>query len=206
MNESCVQSMRCTCRCIESGAAGIRAVAPAHLPHPRVAGRRIMEPPLCTRPSVFSPGFFHRLATRRAAGGAPFVDRIRVGVRSPLETISFAVPTSERFASQRGTGTRSSRLHSQTKDVRDYRSQGVRNHASDIKLLNYAASRTRIPPLYFVTHENFVNSSILLSALSRYRNYFQPSLCHEAVSRPKPGIGPNLIRKIQAARRFSCHG
>lgn len=109
MNESCVQSMRCTCRCIESGAAGIRAVAPAHLPHPRVAGRRIMEPPLCTRPSVFSPGFFHRLATRRAAGGAPFVDRIRVGVRSPrCETIPFGSHARGPFANQRATRSRSS--------------------------------------------------------------------------------------------------
>lgn len=38
---------RCTCRCIGSGGqTGIRAVAPAHLPHPLVAGRRITVPPL----------------------------------------------------------------------------------------------------------------------------------------------------------------
>jgi len=37
----------CTCRCIGSGGqTGIRAVAPAHLPHPLVAGRRITVPPL----------------------------------------------------------------------------------------------------------------------------------------------------------------
>lgn len=132
MNESCVQSMRYTCRCIESGAAGIRAVAPAHLPHLRVAGRRIMEPPLCTRPSVFSPGFFHRLATRRAAGGAPFVDRIRVGVRSPLETIPFGSLARGRFANQRGTGPRSSRLLSPSARNKrcaadDYRSAGEKS-------------------------------------------------------------------------------
>lgn len=52
----------CTCRCIGGGGqTGIRAVAPAHLPHPLVAGRRITVPPLAarlSRPSVFSPAFF----------------------------------------------------------------------------------------------------------------------------------------------------
>lgn len=129
----------------EWGAAGIRAVAPAHLPHPRVAGRRIMEPPLCTRPSVFSPGFFHRLATRRGAAGAPFVDRIRVGVRvSRLETIPFGSharticrpPAGGRQGGRRRRWRRAATGRSSrglpTKDLRARLS--IRNH---IKLLNY---------------------------------------------------------------------
>lgn len=107
----------------EWGAAGIRAVAPAHLPHPRVAGRRIMEPPLCTRPSVFSPGFFHRLATRRGAAGAPFVDRIRVGVRVSKPFRS--VPTRGPFADHPREGG----LLRQDKRC-----------APDVKLLNYPPS------------------------------------------------------------------
>lgn len=77
----------CTCRCIGSGGqTGIRAVAPAHLPHPLVAGRRITVPPLppgIPRPSVFSPAFFSPIGrpSRRPAGDAPFADRTRVGVR-----------------------------------------------------------------------------------------------------------------------------
>ncbi|KAL0118374.1 hypothetical protein PUN28_009197 [Cardiocondyla obscurior] len=65
----------CTCRYIGSGGqTGIRAVAPAHLPHPLVAG-----------PSVFSPAFFSPIGRsfRRPAGDAPFADRTRVGVRAP---------------------------------------------------------------------------------------------------------------------------
>jgi len=58
----------CTCRCIGSGGqTRIRAVAPAHLPHPLVAGRRITVPPLagrCPGPLFLVPLFFRRLAAR----------------------------------------------------------------------------------------------------------------------------------------------
>lgn len=140
----------------EWGAAGIRAVAPAHLPHPRVAGRRIMEPPLCTRPSVFSPGFFHRLATRRGAAGAPFVDRIRVGVRvskpSPFPRADhLPTPAAGDGGGRRGGGegegggeaTAGQKMRARLSITR------ARNHAyRDIKLLNYTtapSSRPRTP-------------------------------------------------------------
>lgn len=94
----------CTCRCIGGGGqTGIRAVAPAHLPHPLVAGRRITVPPLAARlprPSVFSPAFFSPIgrlfcqpAMRRSRTGLAwaFCFRVVFYIYRPVTTARFPI-------------------------------------------------------------------------------------------------------------------